>query len=373
MNVVVTIGFRNLIRQKRRNILLGIAIAIGTAILILAQGFSHGISDNLFNKIVVYVAGHVGVAFSENGNVFKQVFHDGPHIKEIVKKQVPDIIKIDEALGVFCRAVGNGKSDNVVMVGIDMTQAGDEKTRQEDADNFKMIYGRFENLQSDSIENPVILAKEKASYLNVKMGDVIRVRYRTINGQDQAARLTVSGIFIPANMFMSAPVFLELNDLKKLLGYGPNDIGQLYITIKDPKKNAVKYAELLQKALQPSLAQISGFLTNVNDSIAVTVLGFKSDSSSRALLNAKLGMPPDKRIGKTDALMSDSLAAVLGLKAGDFCTVSYKSKYDGVVTSQFKITSFTTANNSVPSSVILVNEDDFYKRFYEKWPEQAGE
>ena len=127
MNFIFKISLRNLLRQKRRNILLGTAIALGTAILIIAHGFSHGISDNLFNRIVVYVSGHIGVAFSENGNLYKQVFHDGPGIKEIIKKEIPDVIKVEEGTWVFCRAVGNGKSDNIVMIGLDLGETGDEK------------------------------------------------------------------------------------------------------------------------------------------------------------------------------------------------------------------------------------------------------
>ena len=122
MNFILKISFRNLLRQKRRNILLGIAMSFGAMILVLASSFSHGISDVLFNKIVVYVAGHVSVGFTESGNMYKQVFHDGDRMVSIVKKELPDITQIQEALGIFSRAIGNGKSDNVIMVGIDLKQ-----------------------------------------------------------------------------------------------------------------------------------------------------------------------------------------------------------------------------------------------------------
>lgn len=367
MNVEVKIGLRNLLRQKRRNILLGIAIAFGTAILIMAHGFAHGISDNLFNRIVVYVSGHVGVVFSENGNLYKQIFHDGQRVKEIVKKEIPDVVKIEEGIGIFCRAVGNGKSDNVVMIGIDLSQLGDEKTQQQDADNFKMTEGSFEDLSNESIENPVILAKEKAAYLNVKKGDIIRVRYRNVTGQDQAARLTVVGTFLPANMFMSAPVFLELTDLKRLLGYGPNDIGQLFITIKNPKKDAVLYAEKLQEALRPEPARIDGYINAGEDSVPVTVFGYKTDSSSVAALNNKLAAT-GKKAGKSECLIGDSLSSVLGIAPGSNVALSYRLKYaDSIVSSQIKITSLTQ-KGVLPGNVILLNDEDFYKIYYSNWP-----
>lgn len=367
MNFIFKISLRNLLRQKRRNILLGTAIALGTAILIIAYGFSHGISDNLFNRIVVYVSGHIGIAFSENGNLNKQVFHDGPGIKEIIKREIPDIIKVEEGTWVFCRAVGNGKSDNIVMIGLDLDETGDEKTQQQDADNFKIIDGRFEDLGNNSMENPVFLAKEKAAFLNVKKGDVLRVRYRNINGQDQSARLTVAGIFLPANMFMTAPVFLELNNLKKLMGYASNDVGQLFITIKNPKKNAIKFAEKLHAALKPDLARIDGYLLNRNDSVPVTMLGYKTDSVSLALIRKNI--TADSKVDRNGCFIGDSLASALGIVPGTVCQISYKSKHQEKSPGSASIKATAVFSGGVlPGNVILLNDDEFYKVYYSGWP-----
>ena len=151
MHVLLRISLRNLLRQKRRNILLGSAMAFGTMILIMASSFSHGISDVLFNKIVVYVAGHVSVSFTESGNLYKQVFHDGDRVVSIVKKALPDVIQLQEAIGIFSRAIGNGKADNVIMVGVDLkgsfninqTPEQRKKDQEEYKQNFKMVEGDF--------------------------------------------------------------------------------------------------------------------------------------------------------------------------------------------------------------------------------------
>ena len=59
MNVILKISLRNLLRQKRRNLLLGSGIAFGMCLLVLANAFSHGISDILLNKMIVYMTGHM--------------------------------------------------------------------------------------------------------------------------------------------------------------------------------------------------------------------------------------------------------------------------------------------------------------------------
>jgi ABC-type lipoprotein release transport system permease subunit len=144
----------------------------------------------------------------------------------IVKKELSDITQIQEALGIFSRAIGNGKSDNVIMVGVDLkrtinVQQSEEVKRKEQEEyqqNFKMVEGNFLDLNKPGIENPVAVSQEKAKYLNIKKGDILRVRFNDVNGQSQAARLNVVAIFKPANSFMSMPIFLEVADLKRLAG-----------------------------------------------------------------------------------------------------------------------------------------------------------
>ena len=253
------------------------------------------------------------------------------------------------------------------MIGLDLDETGDEKTQQQDADNFKIIDGRFEDLGNNSMENPVFLAKEKAAFLNVKKGDVLRVRYRNINGQDQSARLTVAGIFLPANMFMTAPVFLELNNLKKLMGYASNDVGQLFITIKNPKKNAIKFAEKLHAALKPDLARIDGYLLNRNDSVPVTMLGYKTDSVSLALIRKNI--TADSKVDRNGCFIGDSLASALGIVPGTVCQISYKSKHQEKSPGSASIKATAVFSGGVlPGNVILLNDDEFYKVYYSGWP-----
>ena len=383
MNVILKISLRNLLRQKRRNILLGVAMAFGTMILVLASSFSHGISDVLFNKIVVYVAGHVSVGFSENGNMYRQVFHDGDRMVAIVKKELSDITQIQEALGVFSRAIGNGKSDNVVMVGVDLKQTinvkqSDEVKRKEQAEykqNFKMVEGDFLDLNKPGVENPVALSQEKAKYLNIKKGDVLRVRFNDVNGQSQAARLNVVAIFKPANSFMSMPIFLEVADLKKLMGYGPHDIGQLYLRIKDAKKFAAKDADKLHDAMQSPTAVIFGDLASKTNSIKASVLGFKNDTVSHKLLIQTLALTAGdtaSAFGKDGSAISKPLAAQLGVKSGDSCMITYTTKYDPrAISVKYPVKAIFAPTATMNANVFLVNEKSFYSAFYGNWPHDA--
>ena len=375
MNFILTISFRNLLRQRRRSILLGTAIAFGTAILVLANAFAHGISEVLFNDIVSVVAGHVSISFAKGGNTNNQVFSDGDRIRDIIKDRVPDLKRVDEAIGAFARAIGNGKADNVIMVGVETEPEGvlDEEDLKKLEQQFKIVDGSFEALGDSTIENPVGLAESKAKSLNVKYGDVLRVRFTDINGQTQAARLTVAMVFKPANVFMTAPIFLHVKNVKRLLGYGKHDVPQLNLIVYNPKKNAKKIADTLHAGLIPPLAVIDGELS-INGKInPATLLALRTDSASRILIdsfvqyNARLEIDSLNR--KKSVIISSQLAAVLGIEPGDTCGFTYHGKFPGESgTLKMIVSAVAEKGCGVDGNVVLVNEQLFYNTFYDVWP-----
>lgn len=377
MNFLFTISLRNLFRQRRRSILLGSAIAFGTSILVLANAFSHGISEVLFNEIVAYVAGHVSVSFTKGGNPNNQVFHDGERMRTIINEQLGNDAKVDEAIGTFARAIGNGKSDNVILVGMDPKGDASEKEMKKLQKNFKLIEGSFEALSDSLIENPVGVAVDKAKSLNIKLNDVLRIRYSDIHGQTQAARLTVTTIFKPSNVFMSAPVFLNVKTIKKLLGYGEHDIAQLYLRIDNPKKNAVNYANKLHAALNPPLAVIDGSLQGRADTTNATLLALKTDSASLFELNNALNIvavtPGDSaKINKKSLIISNSFARKHDISCGDTCFIVYKGKFDEQNNRvRLIINTIVSDSSGIGDNAIVVNEKEFYKAYYDVWPSSA--
>ncbi len=391
MRILLLISLRNLLRQKRRNLLLGAAIAIGMAMLVIANAFSHGISDILFNRLLSYMSGHVTVAFTQNGNPMRPVFHDGERMMGMVRKAVPGYSSAEEGIGVFARAVGNGRSDNVIIVGMDTRVQGSRKQLEDLRSDFQMQEGKYEDINRTDIENPVLVANSKAAYMMVKVGDYLSVRFQDIYGRSQAARLTVAGIFRPANVFMAAPVFVDVRRLKVLAGYGPHDIGSIHISLPDPKQDAVKSAEALYRVLRPPLAVAYGRMKAVDHPavagsrnrpasrlapskpvVSATVLGFRVDTASihglKKILSPHFPGGRDSLV-KTDVLASAGLADALGLKPGDRCLLRYRSKFDtGEVSAEFKVSAILAPSPLVPANVLLVNDKDFYGFFYDHWP-----
>lgn len=374
MHYILSISFRNFIRQKRRNILLGIAIAFGALVLVLANAFSHGITKVMFEQIVKYTNGHVAVSYMRGGNMMNQVFHDDVLIREAVKKNSPPDARIEEAIGVFGRAIGNGVADNVILVGVDIKGQLTEQERREFEANFKMIEGSFEALENKTGGYPVVLAEQKAKYLKVKMGDIVRVRFTGVTNQTSSAQLTVVGIFKPANLFMSTPVFLEAGDLRGLAGYGPHDIPTLQINMKNPQANAKKTADRIHDALKPGLAVLPATVYFRSDTTRLAALCFRTDSASKVLMskNIKLAYGDSAgAFGYAGVILPNKVATRLGVSCGDTIRLAWKGKYDTTrATAKLKVTALADSTAPIPENTFLVNERDFYRNYYSPLPSQ---
>jgi ABC-type lipoprotein release transport system permease subunit len=369
---ILSLSLRNLVRQKRRNILLGIAIAFGAMILIMVNSFSNGVSKVLFEKIVRYTNGHVSLSYMRNGQVMNQLFPDGDRIRAAIAKEVPEALRVEEAIGVFGRAIGNGVSDNVILVGVDLNQSLDKKELKEFEANFKMLEGSFEALNDKSKGIPVVLAEQKAKYLKLKMGDVIRVRFTGVTNQATSASLTVVGIFKPANVFMSVPIFLELNDLRPMAGYGPHDVPGLQVNLKDPQRSAKKVADKIHAALKPGLAVLTGSGECRGVKAEVQVLGVRTDSASLSLLRKQLKLARGdsaKSYSYEGVVMSAGLASALGAEAGDTIRLAWAGKYDTTAGSgRVIVTGVADSRAALPGNALLVNEREFYRAYYRPLP-----
>jgi len=350
-------------------------MAIGVAILVTANSFSHGISDIMFNKIMRYVTGHVAVRFNERGGVMREIFRDKERVLAAIKNE-PVIEEADESIGMFARAIGNGRSDNIVLVGIDTKKGISKKALKEMEASFRLVEGQWKDVENASIENPVIISEEKARYLNVKKNDIVRVRFRNMFGQDQAARLTVAGITRNDNIFMQAVTFLELARAKELLGYRPYETGSLSLTIKDPQKNAFALAGRIHERLKPGAAVIYASAAGRAGRNPVMLLGYKSDNEAKKKISGILKLTAgsfEKAFKKDGVIVPSGLARTLGVSAGDAINIRYDRKFEKTPKeASYHISAVCSATGYPDENVILMNDSGFYDLYYEDLPAGPG-
>ncbi len=369
---LLRISLRNLFRQKRRSALLGSAMAIGVMLLVLANAFSNGLSDIMLNKILRWVTGHVTVAFNERGKMMTPVFRD-KQLMDFIHTDYKDIVLEDEeAIGNMVRAIGNGRADNIIYIGVDTSPKKDAKAWKELDESFHLVQGKWQDLNDTRYENPVILTVDKARYLNVKLHDKLRLRLRNVYGQDQAARVTVVGTMKVSNIFMGPVTFGNKRDVKAILGYDSHSTGNINLVIKDPAKNARPLADAIHARLQPSLAVIPGRAENNGRSHPVAIMGFNSDSVTARELETQVditvGRLEQTRLDKT-ALVAQPLARKLGVRKGSAFTVRYTDKW-GAPTGELvvHVGGLFNPGKSWGPQTVLLQDERFYEAFYSHWP-----
>ncbi len=371
--MLINLGLRNLLRQKRRNMMLGIAISIGVMILVTASSFSRGIKDIMFNKIITFVSGHVGVNVNEGSGRKMPVFRDRERLIGIVKSSLPAESDVNESMAVFARAIGNGKADNMILAGIDLEIKVTDERKKSYEESFNLLEGRFEDLASNEFSNPVILSKDRADSLNVRKKDVISIRFRNILGQNQSERLTVVGILGNDNIFMQGVMFCELNRLKSMMGYLPHETANIRIKLKRPERNAVKVADRLHSALKPGPAFIAGKIPSPSGEHAVTVIPFMGDQKSLEIIKSTFRLSSGKitNVLKSDGAMASSgLASKLGLLPGSSLTVIYNPKFiKGTASFKIKVSGIFTPDGGKGDDVIYIHESLFYPKFYDAIPD----
>lgn len=368
MRLLIDLALRNLFRQKRRNILLGISIALGMTLLVMSNSLTKGFSDLLLNKFMVNAFGHIQITMNEKGNMRQGVFRDKARYEAIIQENVKGLKVIKESLPSFSRVIGNGTAEQAVLVGIPYTEEMKEYFESERRE------GRVEDYTNKTIENPVVITSKKAQDLNVKLGDTIKMRMSTIYGQQQTARLTVSVLSKSSSFFETMSMYVELDRQKKLLGYNSWESGNLQIELKAVGKpeEASKQADRLHKALTPKPAYTLSTVNYAGRTADALSLGFYTNDSTVKLLTEKLSI--QSKLTNTNwiqvtnqVLVSKPLSAKLGLTEGKSFDAHYECKFGGRYTNHYTVAGVFTPGE-LPDNVILVNEQTFFKKLQEFTP-----
>jgi putative ABC transport system permease protein len=371
MSLIINLSLRNLLRQKRRNLILGIGISFGMLILVVANAFSHGVVDVLINDIVSRAFGHVVIQGSDGSNNFSMI-RDKERVMNIINDTIrkEDLVDVNESLGMLGRAVGKGEADNLMVIGFTLKT---ESMKQAFFENFfTLVDGNFTDYFSKNIEYPVIISAQKAKSLNVKVHDLIRVRLPMVTGQIQAVKLTVVAIANANNTFMDMVAFMDGNRVKQLLGYKPWESASLQITLKNPKQTANYYAGILHKKLPPGLLTISGEAAGES----CQLFAFNNDDKSKETLRRNIHIirgDPKLALEKDGVLITNRLAQKLHLAPGNEFALDYQTKYRGANQEKFEITAIYDSTSELGGNTILVNGERIYDVYNKFLPENQNQ
>ncbi|MBN1467815.1 MAG: FtsX-like permease family protein [Fusobacteriaceae bacterium] len=358
MNIIFKVSLRNLLRQKRRNFLLGIGIAFGMSILVIASSFSQGLVDVLIKDLISSVAGHVQINGNEKS---KRIIRDKEPIYKVINKYQDKILRIDESVGAYTRIIGNGNSINAPIVGV--------KNQDGFFGNYlRIISGDTKDFDTNTFEYPIIISPDKAKSLKVKVGDVVKAKFTTVTGQIQAVNMQVIAIATTNSSFTDFVLYMDVNKMRTLLGYRPWESGPIQIVLNNPKKDTIFIADEIRNEIKPELLKGKGTILDK----PIEIYAFKKDDKSiEKIFNEIKVVEGEKKeyTGKKGFLISESLKEKLGIKLGDKVSFKYISKYSGEIEVEAsEVNGVFQSTDKFKENFIFLNGEKIYKIFNEDIP-----
>jgi len=367
MLLLIKLAFRNLLRQKRRNILLGSAIAFGMAVLLLANSFSHGITDLLLNKMMVQATGHIMVSANERRNRSLSIIRDRDEVINVIKDTIPaeEIKELRMDVSAFSRVIGKGDSLTSMIVGV--VADHDFLTWP------SVIDGNIYDFTNSDFAAPLIISSKHAKTLGVKAGDSVNIKCTTLYNEVQTGRFFVAAIISSENALASFSMYTRLDVMRELLGYREHEAGAVKVILKDVRRTGkvIAMADSIHSNLTPGLMGFSS--ENIPGTIDALVLGLRS----AAFRTGNKGMPElvsgsVKDMGSKKesvfCLVHAALSAGKKIKPGDILTVTCVDRLRGT---RFPL-KYTVAGifrgEAVPENTVLINEHAMYEVGYEHPP-----
>lgn len=260
--ITYKMAVKNLTRQKRRNIILAIAIAIGFFLVTSLDGFVSGMANCLEDQFTQLMGGSVLInglekipAADEDGK--SKVIHvvrDGNYIKNLLEKSDIKYTSYSCYSTNSGSMIFEGNKSLVQLYGRDLT----DPTLIE---SFQFISGGMENVGP----NTVIISEKTAEAMNLEVGDQFIFQTSTVYGQRAVTDLTVAGI-IKANSFINTiQAYTDIGELNTLIGL-PEDgftTFSVYLTNKNKQVSiAAQIEDLIRKDGQNVTSRITAMQTN---------------------------------------------------------------------------------------------------------------
>ena len=194
--MLIKIAFRNIFRQKRRSLLMGSVMVLGTAIIILGNSFGDGVERQMVSNIVALKSGHVQVTGRPPKDEptlpilrlpdWSVAIPNAPEVEKIILESGYAITGISRRTAFEVTFFARGKPIPGVVSGVEVEK--DEFFRSW----LTPVYGSF--LSSDDPYG-VYVSQAAAERYGLEVGDDMAVVGLTADGGTNALDLLVVGIY----------------------------------------------------------------------------------------------------------------------------------------------------------------------------------
>ncbi|MDQ3262226.1 MAG: FtsX-like permease family protein [Myxococcota bacterium] len=216
----------NLLRQRRRTLLLGGAIACVTALLVMVLGLTSGLRRTVFESATILTSGHVNVGgfFKVSPGHSTALITDFPKVAEFVRSEVPELDYLTFRERGWARLVSDTASIQLTIVGVDIRQ--EPRLREV----LKVYQGSEEGLAE---RHGMLLFRTQAEKLGIQVGDRITVSTLTARGVNNTIDTRVVALAEDVGAASAMGVFLPSSSLRELYSYEKSATGVMQLYLKE--------------------------------------------------------------------------------------------------------------------------------------------
>ncbi|MBI9097272.1 MAG: ABC transporter permease [Spirochaetaceae bacterium] len=223
------VAIKNVVREKRRSLLLAGAIAFGLMVIILVGSLADGIMDSFINHQAGMISGHVvvkGYSYSARDNLISWM-EKGDPILQKAKDFFGEGDRINRRSTTMGTFISGSEARQQFVMGIDPQLEEDLR------DLLILEEGQY---LTDEEESGILLSKEIAEELGLKTGDSVLLKTRTLDGVNNVGDFLIQGIIADdLGTVSSMAAFVHRSYLNEVLGIGSEDFTELHLFLEDSR------------------------------------------------------------------------------------------------------------------------------------------
>ncbi len=229
------IAARNLWQHRLRTSLVGLAIALVTAIFVLLTGISNGTQNTMITASTTLLTGHINIAgfYKVTPGQGAPVVTDARKVRALIEKEVPEIESIVERGRGWARLVSDSSSLQVGLAGVDIEteKSFDGVLQIKSGDLSKMKEPDAVLLFQKQAEK--LGYKEGGKKVAVKVGDRLTISAPTPRGTNNTLDVTVVAIAKDMGLMSQFSIFMNNTGLRRLYQLNDDTTGALQIHVKN--------------------------------------------------------------------------------------------------------------------------------------------
>lgn len=252
MRLLFPIAVRNLFQARRRNGILGSAIALVTMMLILLMAMSRGINDNLVHAATNLSAGPVNVAgfYKVTPGSVAPIVTGAARIRSIVEANAQGVDYIVERHRGFGKLVSEVGSVQTGLTGLVPTEEGRFFDTLQLAKVSEYREGGPDEVLGDprqlSEPDTVVLFVSQAKRLEVGVGDRVTMQTETLTGRSNTRDLRVVAVARDMGLLSSFVVYTNKQVVLDLYQLDADTTGALWVYLKDIDQAPVEMNRLME-------------------------------------------------------------------------------------------------------------------------------